>query len=94
MGFEYRPEILAQLFEHGVRPGAGTRPALVFGFLNDLYRYELRRLKHRRAERQFAPGDYAARVAAIRLRYPLVSVPVRFWTTPETPADTGDVPLC
>ena len=94
MAFEYQPDILAQLIEHGIRPAAGTRPALVFRFLNDLYRYELRRLKQRRAEKQIASQDYAARVVALRHRYPLVSVPVRFWTMPGTPPDPEDVPLC
>jgi hypothetical protein len=94
MAFEYQPGILTQLLEHGVRPAAGTRPALVFSFLNDLYRYELRRLKQRRAEKQIASQDYAARVVALRHRYPLVSVPVRFWTVPGTQEDHEDVPLC
>jgi hypothetical protein len=94
MAFEYQPDILAQLIEHGIRPAAGTRPALVFRFLNDLYRYELRRLKQRRAETQIASQEYAAHVVALRHRYPLVSVPVRFWTVPGTPADPEDVSLC
>jgi len=94
MAFEYRPEILAQLLEHGVRPAGGARPSLVFSFLNDLYRYELRRLKQRRAAKHIAPQEYAAHVVAIRRRYPLVSVQVRFWTVPGTPGDPEDVPLC
>jgi hypothetical protein len=94
MPFEYQPEILAQLLEHGVRPAAGTRPALVYRFLNELYRYELRRLRHRRAERRIAPQEYAAHVVALRRRYPLVSVPVRFWTMPDTPGDPEGIPLC
>jgi hypothetical protein len=94
MAFEYQPEILAQLLEHGVRPAPGSRPALIFSFLNDLYRYELRRLKQRRAETQIASREYAAHVVALRHRYPLVSVPVRFWTVPGTPADPEDVSLC
>ena len=94
MAFEYQPEILAQLLEHGVRPAPGSRPALIFSFLNDLYRYVLRRLKQRRAETQIASRDYAARVVALRRRYPLVSVPVRLWTVPGTPGNPEDVPLC
>jgi len=94
MPFEYQPEILTQLLEHGVRPAAGTRPALVFSFLNDLYRYELRRLRRRRADKRIAPQEYAAHVVALRRRYPLVSVPVRFWTMPGTPGDTEEIPLC
>jgi hypothetical protein len=94
MAFEYQPEILTQLLEHGVRPAAGTRPALVFSFLNDLYRYELRRLKQRRAAKRIPSQDYAAHVVALRHRYPLVSVPVRFWTVSGTQENREDVPLC
>jgi hypothetical protein len=92
--FQYRPDVLAALERHGVRPLATTRPALVFRFVSDLYRYELRRLKTRRADGAIPPRDYAATVIALRGRYPLVSIPVQLWTMPGTPADPEDVPLC
>jgi len=92
--FRYRPDILVQLLTHGVRPGATTRPALVFRFLNDLYRYELRRLKDARVAGQIAAADYAPRVVALRRRYPLVSIPVQMWTVPGAPAEQEDIPLC
>jgi hypothetical protein len=92
--FAYRPDILVQLIAHGVRPGVTTRPALVFGFINDLYRYELRRLKDARVAGRIAAADYAPRVVALRRHYPLVSVPVKQWTVPGTPAESDDVPLC
>lgn len=94
MAFEYQPEILEQLLTHGVRPCPTTRPALVFRFLGELYRYELRRLKALRAARAFPPAEYGGRVIDLRKRYPLVSVPVKYWTVPGTPADPEDVPLC
>jgi hypothetical protein len=94
MAFEYEPDVLAQLLAHGFRPLPHTRPALVFRCLGDLYRYELRRLKRRRAEGAIRAGAYAARVVDLRRRYPLVSVPVSRWTVPGTPADPEDVPLC
>jgi hypothetical protein len=92
--FQYRPDILAQLLAHGVRPAPETRPALVFRFLSDLYRYELRRVKEARVAGRLAAADYAPRVVALRRQYPLVSVPVQQWTMPGTPADPDDVPLC
>ena len=94
MKFEYRPEVLAQLIAHGVRPAARTRPGLVFRYLNDLYRYELRRLKDARVAGRIAAAGYAPRVEALRRQYPLVSVPVREWTIPGTPAEPDDIPLC
>jgi hypothetical protein len=94
MEFQYRPEIAGRLLAHGVRPAPHTRPALVFRFLNDLYRYELRRLREARARQVFPPRDYAGHVVALRQKYPLVSVPVQHWTVPGTPAEPDDVPLC
>jgi hypothetical protein len=94
MEFTYRPEILAQLLEHGVRPAPRTRPAIVAEYLNDLYRYELRRLKARLIGGAIPKDSYSDRVVALRRQYPLVSLPVRLWTVPGTPPDPEDVPLC
>lgn len=94
MEFHYQPEVLAQLLVHGVRPLPRTRPALVFRYVGDLYRYELRRLKELRAQGVVPPREYGSRVIGLRRRYPLVSVPVRRWTVPGTPPDPEDLPLC
>ena len=76
----YRPGVLEQLLKHGVRPGEDTPPAVVRAFLNDLYRYELRRLRDRLLAGEIAKPDYAAHVMRLRERYALLSLPVRFWT--------------
>jgi hypothetical protein len=94
MEFQYQPEILAQLLVHGIRPQPRTRPALVFGYLGGLYRFELRRLKRLREQGAIPNHEYAGRVAGLRRHYPLVSVPVKYWTVPGTPADPEDVALC
>jgi hypothetical protein len=94
MEFQYQPEVLAQLLTHGVRPLPCTRPALIFRYLGDLYRYELRRLKRLREEGAIPHREYGGRVEDLRRQYPLVSVPVTFWTLPGTPPDPEDVPLC
>lgn len=94
MEFHYQPDVLAQLRAHGVRPLPRTRPSLVFRYLNDLYRYELRRLRGLRGAGAIPHGEYAGRVVGLRRRYPLVSLPVRLWTAPGTPPDPDDAPLC
>jgi hypothetical protein len=92
--YSFRPEILIWLLSHGVRPHPDTRPALAFQYVNDLYRFELRRLKARRQSREVPAADYAGLVVELRRRYPLVSIPVREWTVPGTPGDPEDLPLC
>lgn len=94
MTFLYKPEILAQLLLHGVRPASGTRPAFVQDFLNDLYRYEIRRLKSRLLRREFPQAQYYGLVVDLRRKYTLVSIPVHFWTVPEMPAESDQVPPC
>ena len=79
MPFEYAPEALAILAEHGLQPGPGTRPELVREGLSDLYRYEIRRLKRRLLAGEFPKEDYIDRVVDLRRRYWLLSVPVERW---------------
>ncbi len=92
MAYEYRPEVMAQLALHGVRPVPSTRPAFVQRYLNALYRYELRVLKSRLQAGIVPRHAYNARIIDLRRQYPLVSLPVSAWTIPGTPAD--DAPLC
>jgi hypothetical protein len=73
MHHRYRPDVLAQLVVHGVNPKPSTPPELVRDFLNDLYRYELRRLRDRLVRREIAKPDYYAHVVEVRRRYPLLS---------------------
>jgi hypothetical protein len=76
----YHPEILAELLKHGVRPGPTTPPKLAAGFVSDLYRYEIRRLRDRLRRGELPKERYVEEVVALRRKYPLVSVPVRLWT--------------
>lgn len=75
----YRAAVLEQLLTHGVRPRPATPPERVRALLNDLYRYELRRLRGRLLAGDIAKRDYAAHVVRLRERYALLSLPVRFW---------------
>ncbi len=79
MTYRYRPDVIAELLRHGVRPAAGTPPQFVALFLNDLYRFELRRLRARLLRGEIVKRDYAGHVMALRSRYPLLSLPVRQW---------------
>jgi len=94
MTFHYQAEILVQLAAHGLRPSPATRPAFVLDYVNDLYRYELRRLRARLLRREFPQREYYGMVVDVRRRYPLVSVHPARWTNPGTKAESIDVPLC
>lgn len=78
--YHYRPEVLKALASHGVRPTPATRPELVREFVNDLYRFELRRLRARQVRGDVPKREYARHVVTLRRRYPLVSVPLQRWT--------------
>jgi hypothetical protein len=80
MEYRYRASVLEALLRHGVRPSDRTPPRLVKSFLNDLYRFEIRRLRNRLVEGEFQKASYASRVVEIRTRYPLLSLDLRFWT--------------
>ena len=75
----YRPEVLAELARHGLRPAAGTTPALLREQINDLYRYEIRRLRDRCRAGEFAIKELPGHVVALRRRYLLLSIPTSQW---------------
>lgn len=79
MPYQYRPEVLEQLLEHGVRPTPATPPQLVYDFINDLYRYELRRLRDTLVRGAIAKAGYYDRVVQLRMKYPLVSIKPSGW---------------
>ncbi len=87
MIYEYAPEALEVLAGHGLRPGAGTPPALVREALNDLYRYEIRRLRRRLLDGEIPKAAYSDHVIGLRKQYWLLSIPVARWVR-ETPEIT------
>jgi hypothetical protein len=77
--YRYKEDILAQLADHGVRPTPDTPPEKVHEFVNDLYRYELRRLRDRLLRREVAKPDYCNLVVEIRRRYPALALKPWQW---------------
>lgn len=72
--YRYRPEVLEQLWRHGVQPTMGTRPDLVRDFVRDLYKYEIRLLRQRMLNNEFPKGEYSDRVDALRRCYPVLAL--------------------
>ena len=79
MEYHYKPAILAKLAGHGICPRPGSPPELVRGFVNDLYCYELRRLRDQLLSGAFPKHAYAARVVALRDKYSVLALkPLQF----------------
>ena len=75
----YKRDVLEQLERHGVRPNPSTPPQLVHDFVNDLYRYELRRLRDRLLRKEILKTDYYGRVVEVRERYRLLAEKAWQW---------------
>ena len=82
IGLIYKATVLSELARHGIKPHGEVTPEFIHDYLNDLYRYEIRRLKERLKAGLILKSDYSAHVSRLRERYPLLSLPIRFWTEP------------
>jgi hypothetical protein len=74
MEYRYRADVLERLESHGIRPRPTTRPELVRGFINDLYRYEIRRLRDCLLRGDFPKDTYYDRVVTLRNKYSVLAL--------------------
>jgi hypothetical protein len=74
MQHRYRPDVLERLQAHGIRPRPTTRPELVRAYVNDLYRYEIRRLRDRLLRGEFPKNTYLDRVVTLRNTYSVLAL--------------------
>ena len=77
--FRFRRDILDALWRHGVHPTPRSSPELVRGYVRDLYKYEIRRLRERYMLGEFPKEEYWHRVDALRRAYPVLALPARLW---------------
>lgn len=82
MGFKYRAIVLEELARHGIIPRDDTPPELIHDFVNDLYLFEIRALRKQMRAGLLAKNEYAKRVEDLRKLYPILSLPIHFWTEP------------
>ena len=80
MIFKYREWVLEQLLSHGILPDADTPPAVIHEYINGLYLYEIRRTKYQMLAGEFPKALYSDRILELRNRYPVLSLPLQFWT--------------
>jgi len=79
----YRTDVVEELKRLGVLPTERTPPELVREQLNDLYCYELRRLRDRRRAGEIPKTEYADHVRRLRQKYALLSRPLGSWIEQE-----------
>ena len=77
----FKPEILEELARHGLAPKPATTPEKLREQINDLYRYEIRKLRDRCRAGEFPTHQLAAQVVELRKRYVLLSIPLAHWTS-------------
>lgn len=75
----YPDELRAALGNLGLAPTPATPPATVRDALNDLYRYELRRLRDRLRAGVVVKADYLDLVVALRKKYWPLTMPLDAW---------------
>jgi hypothetical protein len=81
--FRYRETVLNELARHGIIPRDDTPPELAHQFVTDLHLFEIRRLKMQMVAGEMPRDEYATTIEALRKRYPILSLPVRFWIESE-----------
>jgi hypothetical protein len=77
--WNYPEELLAAVSAFGLAPGHATPPAVVRDALNDLYRYELRRMRDRLRAGDIAKPDYLDLVIALRKKYWPLTLTLDAW---------------
>lgn len=83
--YRYRDDVLAECRRYGVFPTAQTPPELARGFISELYKFELRKLRERYIRREFPKPEYHRRVIEIRDKYPVLALPPRLWLRSDEP---------
>jgi hypothetical protein len=63
----------------GLAPRTDTPPALVRDALNDLYRFELRRIRARLIRGDVERHDYLELVVSLRKKYWMLTLPLAGW---------------
>ena len=77
--WRYPDPLRAALEDHGISPRDGTPPRLVRAFLNDLYRFEIRKLRDRHVKGFVSKADYVPQVILLRKKYVALSLTPDEW---------------
>ena len=77
--WSYPPELMDVLLTFGLKPETHTPPSVVRAALNDLYRFEIRRLRQRLLDGKVEKARYVDEVVALRKRYWPLSLQPEHW---------------
>ena len=77
--WSYPPELMEVLSAFGLKPVPKTPPSLVRDALNDLYRFEIRRLRQRMVDGLVEKSRYSDEVIALRKKYWPLSLQPSHW---------------
>jgi hypothetical protein len=77
--WQYPRELGDALALFGLAPRPSTPPSVVRDQLNDLYRFELRRMRDRLRAGAIPKPDYLERVVALRKHYWPLTLPLLAW---------------
>ena len=77
--WSYPPELLEVLVTFGLQPSRTTPPSVVRAALNDLYRFEIRRLRQRIVDGKVEKARYSDEVVALRKKYWPLSLQLDHW---------------
>lgn len=77
--YQYRPDVLAIVWRHGIIPTERTPPEFARGYVRELYKYEIRRLRERYLGQEWSKREYAAKVDALRQRYGVLALVPSQW---------------
>ena len=75
----FTPEVIEELERHGLSPKPDTRAELLREQINDLYRFEIRKLRDRCRAGEFSTRELPGQVVELRRRYLLLSIPTAQW---------------
>jgi hypothetical protein len=77
--WQYPAELSDALLAFGMAPLAATAPVVVRDQLNDLYRFELRRMRDQLLAGVIPKPEYIGRVVALRKHYWPLTMPLHVW---------------
>jgi hypothetical protein len=77
--YTYHQQILDELARHGLAPLPTSSPQQLRDAVRDLYKYEIKRLRHDYLAGRIPKREYAGHVVELRKRYWLLSIPTGLW---------------